>query len=452
MGGILHADLKAALIRGDAFAVFEFDDPDGNTFKYAGQWIDSTSLGQYKGFIPKGGFTNSSRVIPLRGDRMQDSTMSVTVLDMDGELNTLVSGEFSRRTRGMVARIRIVAPDIPAEAFYLRFSGQITHIKKTGIREYKFSLGPEAPELETFLRVPIVTVATWPNADTTAIENRAPLVYGIHDSSSLGSRGMLPTLYVDTVNFRYLAAHQHLKDITNVFVDEVVQASGWSVENVVVEGHYYTLIVFDSDQEGSTITFDAEGAADQGDPDNQEVIINPARQLKVILANYVFHAWNGNPSDWHDASDSPIHSQLFYIGQRFLNSRGVSGAIGIDGPITGLALVNKWAEQFYPVFWTSDAKIAIGVDDWYKTDIQLRNEAAVIRRSRGEQVWLRENEHFIGELKYDWTDKLLTDEWSVGFLYSQADGVPLARVHITDTLRGWNIHDEVDLTWAESKI
>ena len=94
---ILHADLKDALIRGDAFAVFEFDDPDGNIFKYAGKWVDSTSLGQYKGFIPKGGFTNSARIIPLRGDRMQDSTMTITVLDMDGELKTLVSGEHARR-------------------------------------------------------------------------------------------------------------------------------------------------------------------------------------------------------------------------------------------------------------------------------------------------------------------------------------------------------------------
>ena len=63
MSGILHPDLKAAIVRGDAFAVFGFDDPDSTTYQYSGAWTDSKSLGCFKGFIPENGFGRSRRTV-----------------------------------------------------------------------------------------------------------------------------------------------------------------------------------------------------------------------------------------------------------------------------------------------------------------------------------------------------------------------------------------------------
>jgi hypothetical protein len=88
--GLLHPDLKAALAAGNGFAVFEFDDAGGTTHRYAGSWIASDSLGMYKNFIPDGGFGNSKRAIPIRGDRLHSPTMSITVHDMDGVLNAIL--------------------------------------------------------------------------------------------------------------------------------------------------------------------------------------------------------------------------------------------------------------------------------------------------------------------------------------------------------------------------
>ncbi len=449
MSGILHPDLKAAIIRNDAFAVFEFDDPGSITYQYSGAWADSESLGSIKGFIPENGFGRSRRAVPIRGDRLQSAKIIVIVNDMDGAIAELVSGRYSRRIRGMDARIRIVASGIEANAYYLRFVGQILKCNKIGTAKYKFELGPKAPELKTYLRVPVVTKSLWPNADVDAIEKRTPLVYGVHSSASLGSRGMLPTLYVDTVKFQYLVSHQYLGSITNVYADDAVQASGWSEINLWVEGHRYTLVDFDSDQGTSVITVDAEGAAFRGDPDSYDVITNPATQFKAILANYVFHAWDGTPEDWHDESDSPIHEELLHAAEQFFNSRGVKGSLGITEPTTGLSLINLWASQFYPVFWTSDAKIAIRPDDWYQTDKEWTAEEGA---ALADRIWLREDEHFVGEMLYDNSDKMLADEWSVGFLYSHADNKTLERIHVKDTLRGWNISDELELTWAESTI
>lgn len=447
--GILHPELKAALARGDAFSVFEFDDPGGTTYRYAGGWIDSKSLGSFKGFIPENGFGRSKRAIPIRGDRLQSAAMSVTVADMDGAINDLVSGQYSRRVRGLDSRIRIVAPDIDPDAYYLRFKGQILRYGKNGDGEYKFELGSKAPELKTFLRLPIITKAIWPNADASALEKRTPLVYGIHSSASLGSRGMLPTLYVDTTNFRYLVSHQYLKEITNVYVDDAVQASGWTEINRVVEGHRYTLVEFDSDQGSATITVDAKGAVYKGDPNSYEVLTNPAAQFKAILANYVFHEWNGEPGVWHDESDSAIHKESFHISEQFYNSRGIKGSLGITEPMTGLALINMFSSQYYPTFWTSDAKLAILPDDWYRTEAQW---SAGITTRRADRIWLRESEHFVGKMAYDYSTEMLIDEWSVGFLFSHADSIALERISVKDTLRGWNVSEKLELTWAESTI
>jgi hypothetical protein len=414
----------------------------GTTHRYAGSWIASDSLGMYKNFIPDGGFGNSKRAIPIRGDRLHSPTMSITVHDMDGVLNAILSGQYSRQIRGADARLRIMAQNIAAEAYHLRFSGQILHVSKPKRATYVFDLGPKAPELETLLRVPIVTKAIWPDADAAAIGKPAPLVYGVHSSASLGSRGMLPTLYVDDVNFRYLVSHQYIESIDAVYVDHVVQGSGFATSYREVEGHRYTLLDFTGDQGTSTITVDATGGVPTGARGTFDEITNPATQLKAIVANYIFNEWDGQPDNWHDETDSPIYNELFQVTEQMFNNRGVKGAISISEQMTGLAFINLWSSEYCPAFWTSDAKLAIRPNDWYFT-YDSWNET----RFRA-----KEGEHFIGDLAYDYSTELLADEWNVGFLYSAADNDNLERIRVTDTLRGWNISESLDLKLSESTV
>lgn len=429
------------MARGEAFAVFEFDDPGSTTHKYAGNWVSSSALGKYKGYIQAGGFGPSPRSIPLRGDRLEPISSHVTIIDRDGVINDLVTGQYARQIRGLDARYRIVAPGIGTDAYYLRFAGQIVEYEKSGHNKYRFELGPKLEELEGLLKVPVVTKALWPDADGNAIGKPAPLVYGVHNSASLGSRGMLPTLYVDTTNFYYLVAHQYIEDITNVYVDNVVQASGWTKLYLEREGQRYTLIDFSSDQGNATITVDAEGAVYTGDPTTYDELTNPATQLKYILANYSFNSWDGKPDNWHDETDSPIDQSLFWLVEEFFNNRGVKGAIAISEKTTGLALLNKWASEYCPVLWTSDAKVGVRTDDWYFT-----RDGWTASRPR-----IREN-HFISELSYKFNTEMLADEWDIGFLYSEADSEALERIRVKDTLRGWDVTETVDLELSESSV
>lgn len=438
---VVNPDLKTVLAAGDAFGVFEFDDPGGTTHKYAGGWISSAELGNYKGFIPKGGWGSSPRIIPLRGDRIQNISTNVTIDDKDKALDKLVNGQYARQIRGADARIRIVSPNIDPTAYHLRFSGQLVDYGKIGKGKYRFQLGTKAPELDAFLSVPIITKASWPDADGEALGNRTPLVYGIHDSASLGSRGMLPTYYVDTTNFRYLVSHQYIKSIDNVYVDNVVQASGWSEINLFIEGQRYTLVEFTTDQGDAVITVDATGATEDGDPAST-AITNPVAQFREILANYVFNSWNGVPANQHGFSDSPLREDLLYQSEIVMNSRGQDGSIAIPEKLTGLQFINIWSSQYMPAYWMPDATIAVRPDPWYFTEDSWDADRQV----------LIEGEHFRDDFIYKYSSDILKDEWNVGFLYSEADGAALERIRVKDTLREWNISDELDLTYMVSDI
>jgi hypothetical protein len=376
----------------------------------------------------------------LRGDRIQNIQSSVIIEDKDKELDKLVNGQYARQLRGADARIRIVAPNLDPTAFHLRFAGQLVDYGKIECGVYKFQLGTKAPELDAFLSVPIITKASWPNADGDALGKRTPLVYGIHDSASLGSRGMLPTYYVDTTNYWYLVSHQFIKSIDNVYVDNVVQASGWSRIERFIEGQRYTLVNFTTDQGDAVITVDATGSTDTGEASGT-VIVNPVAQFRDILANYVFHSWNGKDTR-HGTDDSPLREDLLYQSEIVMNSRGQTGSISIPEKLTGLQFINTWSEQFMPAYWMPDAKIAVRPDPWYFTEDQWDEDRSV----------LIEGEHFKDNFVYNYSSEILKDEWNVGFLYSEADGVALERIRIVDTLREWNISDELDLTYMVSDI
>lgn len=438
--GLVNPKLKTSLAAGDAFGVLEFD-IGGTTHKYAGGWISSASLGSYKGFIPKGGWGPSPRAVPIRGDRIQSVQTSVVIEDKDQALDKLVSGQYARQIRGADARIRIVAPGLDADLYHLRFSGQLLDYEKTNIGKYRFLLGTKAPELDAYLSVPIITKATWPDADGSALGKRTPLVLGIHDSASLGSRGMLPTQYVDTVNFRYLVSHTYIKSIDNVYVDNVIQASGWTEENYYIEGQRYTVVEFSSDQLDATITVDATGMTEDGDP-SSTAITNPVAQFRHVLANYVFNSWDGVPANIHGTTDSALRADLLYKSEIIMNSRGQDGSISIPEKLTGLQFINKWSSQFFPAYWMPDATIAVRPDPWYFTEDTWDEDRTVL--IQGQQ--LRD------DISYKFSPEILKDEWNVGFLYSSADNAALERIRVTDTLRDWNISDELDLDFMVSDI
>jgi hypothetical protein len=189
---------------------------------------------------------------------------------------------------------------------------------------------------------------------------------------------------------------------------------------------------------------DVKGGVFEGDTTTYDEITNPAQQLKYILANYAFNAWDGTIANWHDevSDDSPIHWELFENTEQYFNNRGVKGAIAITKEMTGLALVNLFATEYCPVYWTPAAKLAIKPDDWYFT-----YDSWMDSRPR-----LVESEHFLGELTYNYSTEIAADEWSIGFLWSEADNEALERIRVIDDLRNWNTREDIDLKWSPSSL
>jgi len=113
------------------------------------------------------------------------------------------------------------------------------------------------------------------------------VLYGIHDSTGMQQGpGLVPTIYVDTVQFRYLVCAGKAKSIDYVYVDGVQTGSGWSTSYVTVHGRIYTLIDFTTDQGTAEITCDANGYEAVGDGSGA-VITNPATQWAHRLSNFV---------------------------------------------------------------------------------------------------------------------------------------------------------------------
>ena len=70
------------------------------------------------------------------------------------------------------------------------------------------------------------------SAAPEAYDMVAPVLYGVHDSTGMQQGpGLVPTIYVDTVQYRYLVCAGRAKSIDYVYVDGVQTGSGWAVDH-----------------------------------------------------------------------------------------------------------------------------------------------------------------------------------------------------------------------------
>jgi hypothetical protein len=130
----------------------------------------------------------------------------------------------------------------------------------------------------------IATKEDYPNIHTDADGKPIPVVFGQCVYSAVAANGAVPALYVDKVNFWYLAA-AHPLTITAVYADGLIKSS-ISEYSIVsgINGRVY--IIFAADQGERKITFDATGVA--YDPWNSPngYIQNPA-YIRAYLLNMI---------------------------------------------------------------------------------------------------------------------------------------------------------------------
>jgi len=97
----------------------------------------------------------------------------------------------------------------------------------------------------------------FPNIHPQHLNRPKPEILGRHAYTEANNGGAIEAVYIDTVNFKYLAARGSLHDVTEVYVDGVAADGaiwGWAYDD---DGQ--TIITFTENQGDKRVTFDCEG-------------------------------------------------------------------------------------------------------------------------------------------------------------------------------------------------
>lgn len=121
----------------------------------------------------------------------------------------------------------------------------------------------------------------FPNLHENYIGAAMPEILGMASLTTGEYKGAVEAIYVDTVNYRYLAAAGALHSITEVYADNVLVGS--SQYEIMIDGSGYTIIDFSGDQGDAAITFNCTGYMYDGWNSVNGYIQNPA----WILAYYL---------------------------------------------------------------------------------------------------------------------------------------------------------------------
>lgn len=256
-----------------------------------------------------------------------------------------------------------------------------------------------------------VTRQDWPQAHTDAIGKVVPRIYGKHSSASVTLKGLVPTLYVDTVGFRYLVCARRVKAIDAVYKGGVAVTSGWATVVVTINGRDYTLVDFTTDQVAGVITVDVRGYETVGDGGGT-LIENPATMLQHYLANWVYG--EHKTGNWLASATAPMDAALLATAQTFFTNRDYAAARYLDSVTHALEALSQWAHDYRArTFWTRAGEIGIKVDDpseamwpatwrrWNEQTTQPRLGgfgAPLLRSALGRYCWDASTDKFLFEL------------------------------------------------------
>lgn len=204
------------------------------------------------------------------GDRveggLEDATFSFKLADVEARAIRSALGRHSRLTGSRLTFMLAGSTSVPRASWYTAFQGGLADMREDdpGVWSLEFegvNLFSKPLKLRTVQRV------DWPDAREDAIGQLIPRVSGKHQSFGLGGEGALPTLYVDTVGFRYLVGEGQ-PGVPWVYVDGVLVTSGFAIERPTVNGRVYTLVNFSADQGDATITVDTNQGSSTTDPED----------------------------------------------------------------------------------------------------------------------------------------------------------------------------------------
>lgn len=428
----------------NAHPVLELDLPDG-THRYAEAGIASDSEGLYEPLIAEGGWGETDVGVSHRRNDLELPEITVAVDDTDLVFSKLLEGQHGYALRGSVARVRILSPNLAPADWLTAYTGRLNDWTKRPGRQWELRLRPnDLPLIRDFPRIPI-TRNDWPDAHQDAIGEIAPLVYGEHSSVGYGEKGMLPTLYVDRVNFRFLVGRGALVDVMRVYVDGVAVATGWAKEYVTTNGRLFTCVKFDADpapdpEQDVEVTVDAKGLELNGDGSGP-LITNPARALRHWIVAFLYneYATGAYPAD----STVPVDTDYFLVAEDFFAKKEYRASYYLGRVSSGHAEVNAWANSLgCKLFWTPEGKIAPVVEDPAFTDLY-----------NAEAPWFRGGVHEKGDsFSIDYDHSTVVAKYITESAFSEVDGKYQLRLEVGNPALTDGGSENLPLPWSARHV
>ena len=333
--------------------------PGSYTLRDALAPYTSVSGGHFRGLVKS--WSPFRYAVSERGGRLPSVEGSVRINDHGRTLLALKDGQYASTVRGSSASVYWMAPGTASSSWDPLFVGIVT----------KLSF-PEPFVAEIALRVDDrrlkrrqsdkwkLTRQTFPNGKAEIFDKWAPVLYGAWDASNVQTGpGLLPTLYCDTVRFRYLLCAGKAKSVTRAYADGV-EVSGWSTQYITANGRTYTVIEFSADQGDAVITCDAEGYATTAG--GATLMTNAASQFAHRMTHFVLGDWDGVSA--YSSTSSLIDSTTLAATVTYLDALSAPGRdYDADGS-TGDDVIAKFMQSFrLECGWTYSGTIAIGWED-----------------------------------------------------------------------------------------
>jgi hypothetical protein len=412
----------------------------GGTVRYAPVGIASAARGSYEARLISPG--SIVRTINERTNNLTDLEVEVEVSDAgdraaDRRQLGIRFSTYRQTYRGSVATIRLLSPNVSDADSPIVFSGVLDSAEQVRPMVWRLRLRLNDAPLK-FGSVPraIVSQADWPSADSTALGQYIPIVYGTHDSAGMTYTGFLPTLYVDRLGFRYLVGIGHLKTIRAAYVNGVA-TTAYTTTYPTVNGKLVTLLDFTAAQTGD-VTCDVDGLTDKSDGTGN-LITNPADVLSHLLTNFVYGDWRSG--EYLAATTAPLHAASFVETGVFLSARGHECSRYLATQQRALDLVNEWADNHQAkVFWTGTGKLAVRMNDPSTTRLYT------------DEQWFHGDEDEMGAFALRSDTQSLTREVSVPYIYDSAEGQFRQNLIVSDLSVTDKVAVSIEQPWSAARI
>ena len=383
--GLLSANMLAELAKDspDVLRLLKVTWPGPSLKRYAGTAYSSASGGFYEPRVVAWG--SLRRAVSMRDGGLEAVQTEVTLLDDDREIEKIVEGPSAYGIKGSAAVIELAGHKLAAADWFTYASLVIEHVERMKGRCWRLMLRPDDIALRSEVPKHLIKADDWPNAHSSALEQRVPILAGVFDSrnvvgnASVEGKGAVPGHYVDTTTnaWRVLWCAGRALYVPAVFKNGTAVTA--TTQYFEKNGRLYTTSVLAADPGANpTFTADIYGYESSG-LGTGSFVVNPAKLLRLGLNNFFLRDYlRGAFSGDH----ALIDTASFDATETYCDNQRYRGSFYISDKTTGLDFIRSVCESFrLSCYWTNLGKLAIKVSDptlptIYYNDSRLITSAA----------------------------------------------------------------------------